>query len=261
MVDTSSEFYDDNRLGVRALRSRIAASKFNGLYNTSDVDDQISTLNSNLDLIHRIKPKVKRGAAVNCESWLNCNLRNLAYKAYLREKNDDSCLEETRQQVQETQEEGQIGFYLYKKYFKAGGGIFMFIVMLTFCIMSQILGSAGDYFLSYCTEVPTADNSHNIESQISGFLSQYNVYIDPEMIDIYVFTIITVATIAITVARSYLFFNMAMKASTNAAAMYFFNTNSSGRILNRFSKDMGQIDEILPSVMIDVIQIFLTHSV
>jgi len=41
------------------------------------------------------------------------------------------------------------------------------------------------------------------------------------------------------------------------AAMYFFNTNPSGRILNRFSKDMGQVDEILPAVMMDVIQIFL----
>lgn len=59
-----------------------------------------------------------------------------------------------------------------------------------------------------------------------------------------------------------------MKASTylhnlmfqgvTRATMYFFNTNPSGRILNRFSKDMGQVDEILPSVMIDVIQIFLS---
>lgn len=58
-----------------------------------------------------------------------------------------------------------------------------------------------------------------------------------------------------------------MKASRNLhnlmyrgvtrATMYFFNTNPSGRILNRFSKDMGQIDEMLPAVMIDVIQIFL----
>lgn len=58
-----------------------------------------------------------------------------------------------------------------------------------------------------------------------------------------------------------------MKASTylhnrmyegvTRATMYFFNTNPSGRILNRFSKDMGQVDEILPAVMIDVIQIFL----
>ena len=41
------------------------------------------------------------------------------------------------------------------------------------------------------------------------------------------------------------------------AAMHFFNTNPSGRILNRFSKDLGQVDEILPSVMMDVLQIFL----
>lgn len=42
------------------------------------------------------------------------------------------------------------------------------------------------------------------------------------------------------------------------ATMYFFNTNPSGRILNRFSKDMGQVDEILPAVMMDVIQISLS---
>lgn len=28
-----------------------------------------------------------------------------------------------------------------------------------------------------------------------------------------------------------------------------------GRILNRFSKDMGLIDEVLPSVIIDIIQV------
>lgn len=50
--------------------------------------------------------------------------------------------------------------------------------------------------------------------------------------------------------------NMMFNGITRAR-MYFFHTNPSGRILNRFSKDMGQVDEILPSVMIDVIQIFL----
>lgn len=92
--------------------------------------------------------------------------------------------------------------------------------------------------------------------------------IDPQIFDIYVFTLITIATIMITLGRSFLFFNVAMKASISLhnsmfygitrAVMFFFNTNPSGRILNRFSKDMGQIDEILPAVMIDVIQIFLS---
>lgn len=49
----------------------------------------------------------------------------------------------------------------------------------------------------------------------------------------------------------------AMFLGVTRARMYFYHTNPSGRILNRFSKDMGQVDEVLPSVMIDVIQIFL----
>lgn len=33
--------------------------------------------------------------------------------------------------------------------------------------------------------------------------------------------------------------------------MSFFNTNASGRILNRFSKDIGNIDTFLPVAMMD----------
>lgn len=39
------------------------------------------------------------------------------------------------------------------------------------------------------------------------------------------------------------------------ATMTFFNSNPSGRILNRFSKDLGIIDEYIPSVLVDVIEV------
>jgi len=95
---------------------------------------------------------------------------------------------------------------------------------------------------------------------------QTNITEDPQ--DMYYFAALNVAVVVFTIVRTMLFYKMAMKSSTQLhnsmyqgitrAAMYFFNTNPSGRILNRFSKDLGQLDEVLPTVMLDVVQIFLT---
>lgn len=77
-------------------------------------------------------------------------------------------------------------------------------------------------------------------------------------------TIILLA-ITLTFGRSFLFFKVSMMASNNLhakmfhclllAPMKFFNINPSGRILNRFSKDIGAIDEILPRVFLDASQV------
>lgn len=77
-------------------------------------------------------------------------------------------------------------------------------------------------------------------------------------------------TIVITVSRSLGFFRYCMRASTNLhnemfnkivfSPMWFFNNNPSGRILNRFSKDIGHVDETLPITMIDTMQVSLYFS-
>ncbi|CAH1987635.1 unnamed protein product [Acanthoscelides obtectus] len=84
---------------------------------------------------------------------------------------------------------------------------------------------------------------------------------------IYVYSGLIGLLILMTLVRSFTFFTICMRASMRLhdkmfesitrTTMRFFNTNSAGRILNRFSKDMGSIDELLPAAMIDCLQIGL----
>ena len=62
-------------------------------------------------------------------------------------------------------------------------------------------------------------------------------------------------------------FNALLKSSTNLhdsmllavlnAPVFFFDTNPVGRILNRFSRDIGILDELLPDVFVDSAQLVL----
>lgn len=82
---------------------------------------------------------------------------------------------------------------------------------------------------------------------------------------LYTYAAFITATVVWAQLRSYLFFKFCMRASTNLhnqmfskivhGTMRFFNVNPSGRILNRFSKDIGAVDETLPSTVTDFVQV------
>lgn len=73
------------------------------------------------------------------------------------------------------------------------------------------------------------------------------------------------AMIIFSFLTSFVFFNFCVRASTVLhnemfskivyATMWFFNNNPSGRILNRFAKDTGAVDEVLPLNMADTFQV------
>ncbi|KAH9630450.1 hypothetical protein HF086_016988 [Spodoptera exigua] len=84
---------------------------------------------------------------------------------------------------------------------------------------------------------------------------------------IYIWAATIVGCIIATSVRAIMFLWVCMRSSIKlhnemfknilSATMRFFDTNPSGRILNRFSKDMGVVDEILPRMYLDTIQVFM----
>lgn len=79
--------------------------------------------------------------------------------------------------------------------------------------------------------------------------------------NIYIYSSSILAVLVLTLTRSFSFFKMCLRASITLhdklfrgiirAKMFFFNSHPSGRILNRFSTDIGNIDVHLPIAMMD----------
>lgn len=85
-----------------------------------------------------------------------------------------------------------------------------------------------------------------------------------------IYSALMIFVIILTFMRSIMFVLACMKSSINLhnnmfhhllqSYMRFFDTNPSGRILNRFSKDMGIMDEIIPRTMLEAIQVMLVMT-
>lgn len=142
-------------------------------------------------------------------------------------------------------------------YLRAGGNWCIIATVLMLLVSSQLFASASDYFISWWL---------NVEEQRIPDTNVDDGLLSSEVC-IYIYTGLVTLTIILSLTRSFAFFRVCMTASKrlhdtmfrgiSRATMRFFNTNSSGRILNRFSKDMGAVDELLPTALIDSVQIGL----
>ncbi|XP_060810337.1 ATP-binding cassette sub-family C member 4 [Amyelois transitella] len=180
---------------------------------------------------------------------------------------------------------GAVSGAVYGAYLRASGHPLLVAFMTFVAVVSQVLGSGFDWWTGFWVnleeENPSAVLATMEKSNQTGpieFATSYeeklvsNVYyssFDLSRYDcIYIYTGMVVALVVISLLRSFMFFSMAMRASTRLhnnmfqaitrAPMRFFHVNPSGRILNRFSKDMGAVDEVLPAALLDVLQIGLS---
>ncbi|CAH1981029.1 unnamed protein product [Acanthoscelides obtectus] len=202
--------------------------------------------------------------------------------------------EEEPQETDELIEKGAISTSTYLDYCKAGASWIVLILLVLLLIVAQIVSNASDLWLTYWTNMEedaffhsrllntTGNNTdlylnttNNAYDSLNGstLIAVAVNYTDPEpWLDdrsyyVNIYTLFIFGAVILTSLRSIFYFKICMTASKVLhnqmfscilqAPMRFFDTNPSGRILNRFSKDMGALDELLPKAALDAIQVFL----
>ncbi|XP_051166278.1 ATP-binding cassette sub-family C member 4-like [Leptopilina boulardi] len=157
---------------------------------------------------------------------------------------------------------GTIQGSIFLNYFRTGANLFFAFIVLILFILTQFAASLNDLYVPFLI---TAEESRLLAAaNITRKQTDKGLFkVQPwsQEVYIYVYSGIVISVFLIAITRSFAFCALCMRASQRLhdmafsalirTGMRFFDTNSSGRILNRFSKDIGGIDELLPKTLLD----------
>ncbi|XP_076648329.1 ATP-binding cassette sub-family C member 4 [Halictus rubicundus] len=154
---------------------------------------------------------------------------------------------------------------IFIKYFQTGANLCLATTVLLLFLITQCIVSLNDYFVPILVNV---EETRHLNANLNA--TNDTMTIDQSDISssypyLYIYTAIVLGIFMIGITRSLIFYKVCILCSQKLhdmafsalirTGMRFFDTNPSGRILNRFSKDMGAIDELLPKAILDAGQI------
>lgn len=178
----------------------------------------------------------------------------------------------------EKQAVGTVSWAVYKSYLQAVHSKFYVIVIVVLFVVVQFGLSGLDIFLAQWVkwEQQIADN--HVQTNItqldeelpnSNYTSNLSEASEREQF-ILIYTILMGVVTYIYIHRTFAFFAMCLRASINLhdqifrgitrTAMFFYNNNPSGRILNRFAKDITSIDAVLPTSLMDCLSVSSNYN-
>ncbi|VEN55203.1 unnamed protein product [Callosobruchus maculatus] len=163
----------------------------------------------------------------------------------------------------EEKKSGKVEKTVYNKYINLGGGYFVSVFIILLFMATHTCKSYSEKMVS---------NWVNLEENISLY-KHSNTTVSHGLITVYNFTLtlyscLILGTVVLSVISAILLFNFTRAASNKlhnlmvksmmGAVMYFHDIIPIGSIINRFSKDLTVIDEQLPFVVYDLLEILFS---
>ncbi|CAG8464533.1 13974_t:CDS:10 [Dentiscutata heterogama] len=191
------------------------------------------------------------GSDVDVEKSQDKNFRNSLIRTYEKYITDKKIWT-----PEEAQPQGKIPLKIYLSYFKSSGGLFIWFMLIFLFITIRVLTVGETYWLNIWSEWSEAHTK--LANTTSPELLDDNTRAD-HLFYIGIYAAIALSSAIFTIVRMIWQLYVSLKGSRilfsellNAilrAPLSFFDTAPLGNIMNRFSKDLGIIDQSLMTVL------------
>ncbi|OMO92329.1 hypothetical protein COLO4_17673 [Corchorus olitorius] len=141
---------------------------------------------------------------------------------------------------QEERETGAVSWKVLTRYKDALGGLWVVMILLTFYFSTEVLRVSSSMWLSFWTDQSTS----------TSYKPGYYIVI---------YALLGFSQVTVTLTNSFWLIISSLRAARKLhdmmlhsilkAPMLFFQTNPTGRVINRFSRDLGDIDRNVANIM------------
>lgn len=169
-----------------------------------------------------------------------------------------------KQGTESTAFSDSVGCSIYWHYIKASSACFLVFLLGITNLGTQALFNGSDFWLSYWTDTEQRKAANGGSTDYEPVTLTDTLTLRQNAI---VYTILIASLFVLTLIRTTCFFVTCMRASINLhnelfksvlrAPIKFFDYNPIGILLNRVSRDMGIVDDLLPPTAFDTIEIFI----
>ncbi|XP_034411150.1 multidrug resistance-associated protein 4-like isoform X3 [Cyclopterus lumpus] len=184
-------------------------------------------------------------------------------------RTDPLPVETVRSVAEETRAEGNVSGHVYLKYFSAGCNPLVLMAIVVLSVMAEVAYILQDWWLVYWAR----EEFFNSTAGPGSFKTGINATRSHQELNLNfylgIYSGLTAAAVVFGYARSLVIFRGLVRSAQALhnnmfsavlrTPVHFFDVNPIGRILNRFSKDISQIDSMLPITFVDFYQLFLQN--